>query len=306
MPGHIAEEEAVRDPRRRAGLAGTADVLDDPDVAVVVVLDALVAPAAERSGNVLNDRWVARRGRVGRCGGALRREQQPLCPRVPGRAVDGRERRARRVRGREQRDAVRGVRVEVDPRDVARGPGLVALEEEVRAVPVVRVGAGEALLEDEVGVLVRLGLVGLVGHSRGRHHLRIARGRDDVVVVAVIRDLRRRVLDLRRALCDGHLGQLRRELARRCESHRPRVRGRDVGEPKAASERRRARGERADRDRPNGSEHGNDRSPLAASHELLLPCRRAGGRAGAPAATLRERVATVGYGSVRARCRSCA
>jgi hypothetical protein len=46
MGGHVAIDEAVGPLRRRARLARAADVLDDPDVAVGVVLDALVAAAA--------------------------------------------------------------------------------------------------------------------------------------------------------------------------------------------------------------------------------------------------------------------
>jgi hypothetical protein len=45
----VPVDEAVRLLRGRARLVGTADVLDDPDVAVRVVLDPLVAAAAKRA-----------------------------------------------------------------------------------------------------------------------------------------------------------------------------------------------------------------------------------------------------------------
>jgi hypothetical protein len=67
---------------------------------------------------------------------------------------------------------VRSVGVEVDARDVAAIDGrpcgrsgkgdrdavLVTLEEEVRPVVVARIGAAQAAIEDEVGILVGLGL----------------------------------------------------------------------------------------------------------------------------------------------------
>ena len=54
--GHVAVEVAVRLLRLRPGLVRAADVLGDPDVAVRVVLDPLVAAAAERAGDVGDDR----------------------------------------------------------------------------------------------------------------------------------------------------------------------------------------------------------------------------------------------------------
>ena len=94
----------------------------------------------------------------------------------------------------EQGHAMLRVGIEVDARDVARGAGLVALEQEVRAVLVVGIGAGQAL-DHEVSVLVGLGLRGLRHRSRERH------GRA-VVVVAVPRDEAGRVLDRVRSLDD--------------------------------------------------------------------------------------------------------
>src|SRR5262249_2422224 len=142
-----------------------ADVLDDPDVACRVVLDAFVTAASEGPGDVSDGRGGARSGRVGGSVLVLGGEQQPPGPRVPGRAIDGRDRVTAVVLRREQRDPVRGIRVEVDPGDVGRTARaeLVALEQEVRAVVVVRVGAGQAVLEDKVGVLVGLCLFGLSG-----------------------------------------------------------------------------------------------------------------------------------------------
>src|SRR2546429_571873 len=64
------------------GLGGPADVLDDPQVAGGVVLDALVAAAAERAGDVL-DRWPpGRPRRPGRRAGSPRRPRRTP-PRPP-------------------------------------------------------------------------------------------------------------------------------------------------------------------------------------------------------------------------------
>src|SRR5581483_7471295 len=135
----------------------------------------------------------------------------PLRERVPGRAVDHRHRRPVVLLRRDERDAMRRVRVEVDARDVPERAALrvarrdlVTLEEERPAVVVARVGAREAVLEHEVGVLVGLGLLrferaGLSGRrdrrlaeaagqeAVRRNHLRKVRvvGADDVVLVAV-------------------------------------------------------------------------------------------------------------------------
>ena len=77
---------------------------------------------------------------------------------------------------------MRGVGVEVDAGDVAACvAGLVALEEEVRAVVVAGVGALLAV-EDEVGVLVGLGLGAPPSSDGGSRHQR------SVAVVAVERD----------------------------------------------------------------------------------------------------------------------
>ncbi len=150
-------DEAVRHLRNRGSLVGAARVLAEPEVAVLVVLDALVRGISERADEVDDRRGVAGRGGVDRRASAeLGREQQALRERVPRRAVDLRQVRAGRVPGRHQRHAVCRVGVEVDARDVAGRAGLVPLEQEVRPVPVARVGPGQALLEDQVRVLVRL------------------------------------------------------------------------------------------------------------------------------------------------------
>ena len=104
----VAVDEAVRDLRRGRRLVRAADVLDDPDVAVGVVLDALVAAASERAGDVGHVGGVAGRGRVGRRARVLGREQQPLREWIPGRAVDVRDRVA--VRRPESRAPSRGGR----------------------------------------------------------------------------------------------------------------------------------------------------------------------------------------------------
>jgi hypothetical protein len=169
VAGDIAVEIAVGPPGFRARLVGAADVLCDPEVAVGVVLDPLVAAAAKGAGNVADNRWVADGGRVGRSFFVLGRQQQPPGPRVPGGAVDGRERVAVRVRGGQDGDPVLCIRVEVDPGQVAVAldPALVPLEEEVGAVVVAGVGSRQAVFEGEVGVLVRLGLVASVAGLAG-------------------------------------------------------------------------------------------------------------------------------------------
>ena len=89
-------------------------------------------------GREVERRLPGRRPRAPLLGG----EEQALRERIPGRAVDGRQRRAVGVGRRQQRHAVGGIGVEVDAGDVARPfPRLVALEQEVRAVVVARVGA---------------------------------------------------------------------------------------------------------------------------------------------------------------------
>jgi hypothetical protein len=160
------------------------------------------------------------------------------------------------VRGHE-RHAVRGVGVEVDAREqaerVARailGGVLVALVEEVGAVVVGRVGAGHALLEDEVGVLVGLGLDRLRRARRRRQHLREQRvvGGRDVVLVAVVRHDALRVLELRGALRDDDLGELGRQAARGRVAGGALVGGRDVAELRAGL-------------RARGADRGEERSP---------------------------------------------
>ena len=261
--------------RRCPLLVGAAAVLDDPDVPVAVVLDAFVPAAAKGAGDVGDGRRVARGGRVRRVTRALGREQQPLRPRVPGRAVDRRDRRSGRVRRGKHRHPVSRVGVEVDPRDVAGRAGLVALEQEVGAVVVARVGTRKAAREDQVRVLVRLRLVRLVHDGWRRQHLRIAGRREHVVVVAVVRDGDARVFDLRRALRNSGLPELRRELARRREARRLRVRRGHVGEARPADRRGPAACNRQDRRRARGREHGDDRSSPLTSHLVVssLPVR---------------------------------
>ncbi len=142
---------------------GAADVLDQPDVAVLVVLHALVAAGTERvePDGLAVDRVAvvvegdAEHPAVGRLG--LGSEQQLVGERVPGDAVDRRVGVARVVDVGDQRDPLGRVGlVEVDAGDVAARPALVALVEEVPAA------------EGEVDVLVRLGLAGLVGGLRER------------------------------------------------------------------------------------------------------------------------------------------
>jgi hypothetical protein len=94
---------------------------------------------------------------------------------------------------------VRGVGVQVDPGDVAgtSHAELVALEQEVGAVVIARVRAREALTEDEIGVLVWLGLLRLRERAGQRQHLGLPGRVEHVVVVAVVRDQVARILQLR-------------------------------------------------------------------------------------------------------------
>src|SRR6267378_718056 len=158
--------------------------------------------------------------------GALGGEQQAFRERVPGRAVDGSDRLARSVTGCHQRHPMRRVGVEVDPRDVPllfarnRRGKLVALEEEVRAVVIVAVGA-LLVLQDQVGVLVRLRLLRLDRCRCRRDHLRHCRvvGARDVVLVTVPADDPLRVFERHRALRDHGLAELGREPRRRSVAH---------------------------------------------------------------------------------------
>ena len=220
--GNVAVDEAVRDLGGRRRLVRTADVLDEPDVPVAVVLDAFVAPAPERARDVGDRRGETNGRRVRRRVLILGGEEQPLRERVPGGAVDRGDRRARRVLRREQCYAVVAVGIQVDAREVALLPAgdgsavLVTLEEEVRSVVVVRIRPG-LVLEDEIRVLVRLGLLRLgLGGPRRRHqrHVRVPAALD-VVLVAVVRDDPLWVLELHRALRDGDLREAGRETRRR-------------------------------------------------------------------------------------------
>ena len=144
-----------------------------------------------------------------------------MCERVPGGAVDGRDRIARGIVGRHERHAVRRIGVEVDPRDVPllgtrhRRCKLVALEEEVRTVVVVGV-VTLLVSQHEVGILVRLRFLRLRRRHGGeaRHHLRprgiVGAGR--VVLVAVPADDPPRVFERHRSLRHHGLAELRREL----------------------------------------------------------------------------------------------
>src|SRR5262249_52654809 len=137
---------------------GAADVLDDPEISVRVVLDPLEAAAAEDAGHVVYDGREVKRGRPDAAVvEVLRREEEPLRKRVPGRAVEDRKVVAVAILGREERYRVRRARVGGARREVARHSPLVPLEEEVSAVVITRVGA-PLVLQNEVGVLVRLGL----------------------------------------------------------------------------------------------------------------------------------------------------
>ena len=135
VAGHVAEDVAVRLLGLGPGLAGAADVLADPEVAVGVVLNPLIAAAAECAGDVEDLGRVVRSCRVGRSARVLRRQQQALGPRVPGGAVDRRQRVAEGVLGRQQRDPVRRVGVEVDAADVAGAAGSSSWPWKRKCVP---------------------------------------------------------------------------------------------------------------------------------------------------------------------------
>ena len=141
----------------------------------------------------------------------------------------------------DQRDAVRRIGIEVDPGDVALRPGLVALEEEVRAVVIGRIRS-LAVPSGRRGTCScparscepRSSPVGV----RGDHH-GLAGGVQQVVVVAVVGDRRSGVLDLRRALGDDRLLELRRQHRRGGVALRLRVRRRDARQARPARPSRR-------------------------------------------------------------------
>ena len=103
-----------------AAVVEPAHVLDDPEVALRVVLHALVAAAADRARDVLDDRRVGQRRLVLGRAAVLGREDQPLRERIPGRAVDVGQRRAGVVGGGQQRHLVGAVGVQVDAGDACR------------------------------------------------------------------------------------------------------------------------------------------------------------------------------------------
>jgi hypothetical protein len=106
----------------------------------------------------------------------------------------------------------RALAIDVVDRRIDDQPRLVALEQEVAAVVVARIGAGLEL-QGQVGVLVRLGLGGLeVGQRIWRRHHR-CRGTD--IGVAVVRDARHRVLHRQGTRGTNDLLQFRRQLGRR-------------------------------------------------------------------------------------------
>jgi hypothetical protein len=218
--GHIAVDEAVGDLGYGARLVRAADVLDEPEVAGRVVLHSLVTAAAKRTRDVLDLRRVVGRGGIRRRARALGREDQPPRKGIPGRAVDRLDRLAVSVLVGEQRHAVLCVGIEVDARDVALLLAvdgrceLVALVDEMRPVVVGGVRPFETVLEDEVGVLVGLGLLSLVREGRRRHHLgcgRVVRGRH-VVLEAVVGDDAGRVFESRSPLSPDDLLDLLRDL----------------------------------------------------------------------------------------------
>src|SRR6267378_718052 len=228
--GYITRINLDADIAHRVTLMATQDTAGKP---IATIDGSTWDPFAKRllfttesAGHVLHLRRVGRGGRIGRIGGALGGEQQAFRERVPGRAVDGSDRLARSVTGCHQRHPMRRVGVEVDPRDVPllfarnRRGKLVALEEEVRAVVIVAVGA-LLVLQDQVGVLVRLRLLRLDRCRCRRDHLRHCRvvGARDVVLVTVPADDPLRVFERHRALRDHGLAELGREPRRRSVAH---------------------------------------------------------------------------------------
>ena len=187
---------------------------------------------------------------------ALLAEQQPLGPRIPGRSVeDGQGRRPVLLEIGEQGDAMGGIRVEVDAGDGARGAQLVALEQEMLPVVVVRVGARQAV-EHEIGVLVGLGLRGLDVAAEGRQQVGL------VIEIAVVLHESARVLHGHRALGADDLRELGRQHGRHRDANGLRVGVRDtrelvlvVGPSPRATERDRHGHERSDQDSGDSHKH---------------------------------------------------
>ena len=139
-------------------------------------------------------------------------EQQTFGKWIPGRAVELGQRVVVRVRGRQQRHPMLEIGIQVDPGDIAVTAlaALMALEQKPAPVVVAVVGTTQ-VRQHQVGVLVRLGLGGLdVAAQRGQLWA--------IVVVAVVSELARRVLQRDRALGDDLLGQFGREHVRGCDA----------------------------------------------------------------------------------------
>ena len=181
----------------------------------------------------------------------------------------------------------------------------MALEQEVRAVVVGRVCTGQPVLEDEISVLVGLGLEGLRGHAWAGEHLRLACRIEGVVVVAVVRRLgcwRSRPSSSPelppsgaappRACSPAHSRPTSCWRSRRCSD-----RARRSTMP-IRSRRRRLPPRRRRRAR-SGPQFASSVSSLSLS--VGAPARYRRSRL----STLREGSGRVGYGPVRLRCRCC-
>src|SRR5262245_56783066 len=114
----------------------------------------------------------------------------------------------------EQRDPVRVVGVEVDAGEIAVGgaaavlfPVLVPLEQEVTAIVVVGIRAAQ-LGQDQVGVLVGLGLGGFDVGSESRQH-------GSIGAVSVEGAISAWILQRVRAQCDDLLREFGRQNVRR-------------------------------------------------------------------------------------------
>ena len=195
----------------------------------MVGLDALVAAAAENAARAVRPvtgtpRWPARRRR--RCRRARCRTPRSAANAARTDTTSSRRSRATGCHGRPGSPAAvtrcaasasRLTRVMAPCRltlltgGLTTRPGLVALEQEVDAVVVARVGTG-LTRQRQVGVLVGLGLGGLNVGQRVRRGHHWCCGTD--VGVAIVRDARRRVFD-RVGTGGAHdLLQLRRQLGR--------------------------------------------------------------------------------------------
>src|SRR5262245_52001418 len=145
--------------------SGATNILNEIDVAFVVITNAFVAAKAEEIFQCVNGGRPVQRhlnNLAGPISGrtCLLREQQGFCERIERAAIDGAEsRRAARITRSQQSDAmVRVSDIEIDARNVGLvATVLVALEQKMPAIVEAGGWTAGVMVKDEIGVLVGLG-----------------------------------------------------------------------------------------------------------------------------------------------------